>query len=84
MQSEKKIAKIYYEAKIFLTIYGTYYSYDFENNHAVCRRLDDGQQELLARIYGIPKNEELSSWQPVAQHPQKLNLIYNNNYRASQ
>ena len=67
MQSKKKIAKIYPEAKIFLTIYGTYYSYDFNGSKAVCQRSTEGQQELLSRIYGVREEKEnLVRWEPVA------------------
>ncbi len=67
MQSKKKIARIYSEAKIFLTIYGTYYSYDFDGDKVICQKLTRGQQELLSRIYGTSEeNVDLTKWEPVA------------------
>lgn len=67
MQPKKKIARIYPEAKIFLTIYGTYYSYDFDGEKAVCQKLMQGQQELLSRIYGFQEQkDEMVRWEPVA------------------
>lgn len=79
MNSEKRIAYIFEEAKIFLTKDGNYYAFEELEGHVKCRKLTADEKKEFVKGFQSPQeavSEEAECvWQPIARSNDKNGQI---------
>lgn len=61
---EKKIAHIFKEDQVVLTVFGRFYRYEWLENHVKCRRMNrKEEQDFCRRLCG---RQTAAAWKPVA------------------
>lgn len=64
--AEKRIAKIYFEANVFLTTKGELYGYTLSKGKPHCDRLTARQKIAFWEGHSIFEEAHLTNWNPVA------------------
>ena len=61
---EKKIAHIFKEEQVFLTVFGQFYRYEWLDGHIKCRRMRKEEEQEFCRQ--LNREKEATDWKPVA------------------